>query len=243
MMLLAAAGIGALQAQNNFSLRFGVALPTGNYADATADYYNEVLRYGLVDNTKKGGAGKGFTAGMQYKIGIDNVKGLGVVLSSDIFYNSVNSDVRDYFDEEINEEESSDHEIDYKLPKYIHIPIMVGLNYTYDLNESMALFGEGALGANLRMLTKFECYEATKTHESISDLKYKVATTFAFRLGVGITLNKRYTIGIDYYNHGSSKVAGEWTYEEDGVQEPGGEKMKGGNIAATNIAIRFGIKF
>ena len=91
MMMLAAAGIGALQAQNNFSLRLGVALPTGDYADATADYANDVLRYGLIDNTKKGGAGKGITAGMQYKIGINSVKGLGVVLSADVFFNSVNT--------------------------------------------------------------------------------------------------------------------------------------------------------
>lgn len=243
MMMLAAAGIGALQAQNNFSLRLGVALPTGDYADATADYANDVLRYGLIDNTKKGGAGKGITAGMQYKIGINSVKGLGVVLSADVFFNSVNTDVRDYFEEEIDEEESSTYKLDYTLPKYIHIPAMIGLNYTYDLNESIALFGEGALGANVRMLTKFEIYEATSTQERIDEANYNIATAFAFRLGGGIMLNKHYTIGIDYYNHGTSKVVGEMTSEVNGVSQAGSTKLKGGKIAATNIAIRLGINF
>lgn len=243
VMMFALAGIGAVEAQNNFSLHLGVALPTSDYADATADYSNGVLRYGLMDNTKKGGAGTGFTAGMQYKIGINSVKGLGVIVSADVFFNSVNSDVRDFFDEWIDDNESSNYEVDFTLPYYLHIPVMVGLNYTYDIKDNIALFGEGALGANVRILTGLEYYQATATQEMIQTVSYDVATSFAFRIGCGLCLNKKYTIGINYYNHGTAKVTGEWTSEINGVTQPGHNKLKGGKIAANNVAIRFGINF
>lgn len=243
MAVLAMTCTGALQAQNTFSLRAGVALPTGNYADATADYTNGVLRYGLLDKTKKGGASTGFTVGAQGKFGIKSVKGLGITVSADFFFNSTNADVRDYFDEDIDTRETSTFELSYKLPKYIHIPIMAGIDYTYDLNEHIGFYGEGALGVNVRIISKFEQYSATPTTETLNTATYKTAAAFAYRFGAGIVINKRYNLGIAYYGLGSSKVEGETSSEVNGQNSPSTTKLKGGTIAANNFTVRLGITF
>lgn len=243
VMVLAMASMGALQAQNTFSLRAGLALPMGNYASATADYTNNVLRYGLLDQTKKGGAGMGFCAGMQEKFGFSGVKGFGIIVSADFFYNSTNTDVSDFYEEYVSANETSTKEYSFTLPKYIHVPIMAGVNYTYDINDKIGVFGEGALGVNLRFITGYEAYAATTTTENIGRISYKTATTFAYRFGCGIIFAKRFTLGLSYIDHGSSKVKGEATSETNGVTNPGTTNLKGGKIAATNLAIRFGLNF
>lgn len=243
VLMLALAGIGALQAQNTFSLRFGGALPTSDYADAMADYSNNVLRYGLRDNSKKGGAGKGLTAGLQGNFDIKSVKGLGIIASVDVFFNSTNTDVTDYYEEYVDDNETNNYEIEFSIPKYFHIPVLVGLNYTYDLNENIAFFGEGAIGANARLITDWEKYTATTTQENINTYDYEMATTFAFRIGAGMVINKKYTIDISMYNHGTAKAVAEGTTEINGVTQSGTQRFKGGKITGTNVALRFGINF
>lgn len=243
VLTLALASIGAVQAQNSFSLRFGLAMPTSNYADAMADYSNDVLRYGLQDNSKKGGAGIGFSAGMQVNLGVKSVKGLGVILSGDVFYNSTNSDVVDFFEEFVDDNEGTNYEISFLTPKYIHIPLMAGLSYTFDLKDNVAIFGEGALGANVRIITELEEYQATTTQERIDTWYYNAATSFAYRVGAGVVFNKKYSLGVDFYNHGTAKAEGEKVTEQNGVTQNGTLKFKGGKITGTNVAIRFGIKF
>lgn len=241
--MLAMLSLGALQGQNTFSLRFGGVMPTSNYADVMADYSNNVLRYGLADNSKKGGAGMGLTAGAQARFGVKNIKGLGVILSGDVFFNSTNTDVVDYFEEYIDANESSTYEISITTPKYLHIPILAGLNYTYDLKNNISLYGEGSIGANVRILTAFETYQATATQEQISTLEYNIATNFAFKVGAGVIFNKKYSLGIDYYNHGTAKATGDRTTDINGVTQSGTQKFKGGKITGTNVALRFGINF
>lgn len=246
-MMLAMAGIGALQAQNSFSLHAGVASPMGSYADATANYSsnssNAVLRYGLLDQTKKGGAGLGFNVGAQGKIGISGVKGLGIIIGADFFFNSTNTDVSDYMEDFISDNESSTQEISVKLPKYINVPMMAGVNYTYDINDKIGVYGEGALGVNMRFITGFELYQATTTMENIGRISYKMATTFAYRFGAGVIIAKRFTVGLNYISHGQAKVKGDETSETNGVANTGSTNFRGGNISAANLAICFGINF
>lgn len=248
VMMLAMAGICALQAQTSFSLHAGLASPLGSYADATANYdannaSNDVLRFGLLDQTKKGGAGIGFNVGAQMNFGITSVKGLSIIVGADFFFNSINSDISDYVDEYISDVETSTHEYSITLPKYMHVPILVGANYTYDITDKIGIYGEGALGANMRFITNFELYDATVTTENINRIKYDMATTFAFRFGAGIVLSKRFTIGIGYVNHGSAKVKGTQTSEKNGVSNGSSQKFKGGNISAANLTVNVGIKF
>ncbi|MBQ8704390.1 MAG: hypothetical protein IJ524_08470 [Bacteroidales bacterium] len=234
---------GALQAQNTISLRFGGIMPTSDYADVMADYSNDVLRYGLVDNAKKGGAGMGLTAGVQARFGVKSVSGLGIIVSGDVFFNSTNSDVSDYFEDFVDDNESSTREISVTTPVYFQIPLLVGLNYTYDLKDNIAIYGEGGIGANVRILTDFELYQATATQEQINTLGYDIATTFAFKVGAGVVFGKKYSLGIDFYNHGTAKATGEETREVNGVTQSGTQNFKGGKITGTNVALRFGINF
>jgi len=241
--VLALLGMGAAQAQTHFSFRFGGNFPDGKFADATGDYANNNLNWGLVDNSKKGGAGIGIVAGLQMKYDISSVKGLGVIVSVDGMFNSLNSEVTDYFDDYIDDNETSTREISITLPKYFNLPLMAGLNYTYDVKENLGIFAEAAMGANIRVITDMENTITQANTERITTQAFNSATTFAYRLGAGIVLNDKYTLGIDYYNLGMAKADGVTYTEVNGTESNNTPKFKAGKIKPTNITLRFGINF
>ena len=244
--LVALLGMGASQAQSHFSLRFGGLFPSGKYADASGDYSSgNGLNWGLDDNSKKGGAGIGATVGAQFRYDIASVKGLGVLLSVDGMYNSLNSDVRDYYADMVDDLDNNVTEFSVTLPCYINIPIMAGIGYTLDATPNLGVFAEAALGANIRIITNEvqTSYTPSTNYERIGTYTYETATTFAFRLGAGVLINKKFSIGVDYYGLGMAKAQGTTITEINGQEQSNAPKFKAGKITPTNIALRFGINF
>lgn len=243
--MLTLLSFGAAQAQTHFSLRLGGAFPMGKFADASANYSTGNLNWGLFDNSKKGGAGIGVTLGGNFKYDIASVKGLGVVASLDLMYNTLNSDIEDYFEEQVDATESNTREYSVTTPKYINIPVMVGLGYTYEATPALGLFAEVAIGANIRMITKAEenDYFTTTQYEKITTREYNTAATFAWRIGGGLMLNSKYTIGVDYYSLGMAKAEGTTYTEINGVEGTNPPNFKAGKITPTILTLRLGINF
>ncbi|MBR5832399.1 MAG: outer membrane beta-barrel protein [Bacteroidales bacterium] len=189
-----------------FSLHLGGAFPMSDFGDSRANR-------GLVawlDKTEKAGAGTGFDAGMKFKFNIPSINGLGVILTADFFYNGPNNDVKDWRDDLIDayiyDDGLDDVEID--LPKYINVPIMLGVNYDYVINEKISVWGEAGIGANIRKITMLDQYLAVGDEELIMKQKYDIATTFAFQIGAGVKLMDKVSLGFHYYALGSGKVKG-----------------------------------
>ncbi|MBP3740337.1 MAG: outer membrane beta-barrel protein [Bacteroidales bacterium] len=244
--VLALLGMGAVQAQKttHFSLRLGGNIPTGKFAEASGDYSSgNPLNWGLEDKSKKGGAGLGFMLGGQLKFDIPTVKGLGVIASVDGIYNTLNSDVKGYYDDMEDDLDGTTMEFSVKLPRYINIPIMVGLGYTYSPTHNLGLFAEGAIGLNVRVITNGEQmrYVVATNTETITTSNYNTAATFGVRVGGGIVLNNKFTIGLDYFNLGTAKAEGETVTEINGTEQSNPPKLKAGKITPTMVALRFGI--
>lgn len=239
---LLALSFGSARAQH-FSFRLGGSFPMGTFADAKADYSAGNLQWGLQGTNNKGGAGIGFLAGLQMKFNINSIKGLGVIVSADGIFNSLNGDITEYYDDEIDATETSTLDITVKLPKYINIPIMAGLNYTHGINANMGVFVEAALGANVRIITDYVRIRETTTTEIIRTDAYDVATTFAFRVGAGVEFNSKYTLGVDYFSLGTAKATGVTHSETNGVESSTTPKFKYGKITPSILTLRFGINF
>lgn len=250
MTLILCSGMTSF-AQTHFGLRLGGALPMGDFAEAKVTKSGDVKSWALIQKDGKyGGAAFGFNVGAIVKFDISSVSGLGIVASLDFIYNDLNSDIKD-----AAEVDDNDYvEIEYTLPKYFNIPIMVGVNYTLPLSDAIGVYGEAALGLNLRKITK--CYihreednagNGNIDYESEIELTYDMAKTFGFRLGGGIIFNERFSIGIDYYALGSEKVKGEvgGSYSESGGSPHNLDaKYSGQKALSTNILmIRCGIMF
>lgn len=189
-----------------FSIHVGGAFPMGEFGDSRAARG----LIGWLDKTEKGGASTGFDAGMKFKFNIPSINGLGVILTADFFYNGPNNDVKDWrddiIDEYIYDKELDDAEID--LPNYMNIPIMLGINYDYAVNNKLSVWGEAGAGVNIRNITMFEKRLSAGDEELIIKYKYDIATTFAFQIGAGIKLMDKVSLGLHYYVLGSGKVKG-----------------------------------
>lgn len=61
-------------------------------------------------------------------------------------------------------------EAEITLPKFLNIPIMIGANYEFGINNDITMFGEFGLGLNIAKVTKYEDYN--KYHEIVRDYEY-----------------------------------------------------------------------
>ena len=242
--------VGGAIAQSTFTFKLGGSFPQGKFGDG-----NE-YRWGLVDDAKQGGAGLGFSVGAEWVQNVFGVEGLGVLLSVDAIYNGLNSDLNDFKDEIEKEYEANNHIVDYSFywPKYINIPVAVGLNYSYALNGNLSVFCNAGIGANMRIITPFVSSEEVandfgdygKEVWEIKDLtRFTPTFTFAWRIGAGIKINDKFSIGLDYYTLGDSKVKGETESTEHEILSENPNEVsrdfKAGTINPTVLLLRFGI--
>lgn len=244
-------------AQNSFSIRFGAAIPMDKFAlvdKAEANKYDiEEIHWGLVNKKENGGANTGLTFGMQGKFGISAVEGLGVTVSLDGFYNGINSELKEYFDDYADECEEYDEDFSFISPKYINATPMAGLNYEYKINDNIAFNAGFGLGVNFRIITDFKMtyegdgYDGGEEYSYSFEEKYSYdnATSFAYKLGFGVVLKERFLISLDYFALGGAEIKGRNSveYTEDGYSESEKQKFKYGSINPKLLTLTAGIKF
>jgi opacity protein-like surface antigen len=148
-----------------------------------------------------------------------------------------------------NDWEADFNDFTMKTPKYLNAPLMVGANYTYDINQKLGIYGEAGLGANFRYITKLELegkqsYQGD-TYKYIGENEYDPTFTFAYQLGAGIEVSKSMTIGVNFYNLGSGKVSGKFKEKVsyNGSSDSDSEKFKYKRVTPTMVMLRVGFKF
>ena len=207
---------GAVMAQTTFTLKLGGAFPMGDFADAKVTN-TEPQRWGLFTKHTEGGAGTGFNLGVEWKFAIPSVKGLGVALSFDGFYNGLNEDLNDMFEDMLDEMDDEFDDYSMTTPSYINVPVMVGVNYKYDINNMVGLYAAAGMGLNMRFVTpmrfdyEYHDYDYDGDRYTVTTentIKWDMAASFAFRLTAGVTFAQKYSIEIGYYNLGAGKVKG-----------------------------------
>jgi opacity protein-like surface antigen len=228
-----------LFAQTNIYLNLGGAIPNGDFAEG--EISKSGIDWGLFDDDKDGGAGLGFNVGLKFNIAT-GINGLRAMITLDGIYNGLNSELREYFSDLIDDVEDDYKEFELTTQKYLNIPAMAGVNYTYNFNNKFGLFAEAGLGPNLRIITKYERYEESTSRKTTTTIEYDPKISLAYQVGAGIELSKRITIGIDYYNLGSAKVKYEYTrkVKPDGSTDHNNDTFK--RITPTMVMLRVGFK-
>lgn len=241
-------GMNKSNAQTDFSIHFGFVSPQGTYSDSYAQ--QEIVAWWT--DTERAGAGFGVNFGAKFSYGISSAKGLGVIATADVLFNSANKDVKSWlqdWEKELLEQEGIE-DISITSPKYINIPIMIGLNYEYQLGSSgIKLFGEVEGGLNLGIITDFKGIAKVNDVDDQGEenlyYKYEPNTSFAFQIGAGIMFSEKYSLGIHYYNLGSQKIKGEIIEEEiyDGDIDVDKENFSGATINPSMLTIKLGYHF
>lgn len=227
-----------LFAQTNVYLHLSGAIPTGDFADGDED------NWGLVTNDTEGGAGLGLNVGFKFNIAT-GVNGLRVLISLDGIYNGLNSDLRDKFEDLVDEGESNYNEFSIIKPNYINVPVMGGVNYTYNFNPKFGLFAEAGLGPDLHIVTKMETYTETASRKTTNTLEYDPKISLAYQIGAGVELSKRITVGVSFYNLGAAKVKVKESYKvkyTGGNTDSNSDKYSLKRITPTMVMLRVGFK-
>lgn len=156
----------------------------------------------------RAGSCAGFGFGLGYRITYRFDVGFGEIspyIHADANLNWVKSDIRDDFMTKAN---------DGTAPKYINIPIFVGVNYRYQLDEIFTPFAEFGLGPDFFFITKEKGTVNTPinqldgTTETIGDfnLKYQSSSKIAFQLGLGCYFGEHVSVSFHYSGYGKRAI-------------------------------------
>ncbi len=222
LLLLVFGSFAIINGQTINEFQVGLAVPQGDFAD---DDENDALYDG------SGVAATGLYLGYKAITSL-SVENLYWTFNAGIMYNDFQSDFKDDLEDALDEAD------DYKLPKYLNVPLMFGLQYEKYLSDEMSLFGEAGLGINVlkitNMSTSVDNYEGSTIFQPSVGLGYKI--------GGGIVIQEKYTISLNYLSLGSHKVKYKDKYEFDGERETDSDKFnKALSIASLNITL--GIRF
>ena len=263
MAMVASLGVGAIMAQDTqttntdtkkveYSIYFGASTPLGSFGQApspelypaelfhTKLSWNDDITYGDADFV-------GANIGVKAKYNISGLKGLGIIATADVLFNTA-------ADFDIKEVDESDAYLDeYFYSAYINIPVMVGANYNYAINDKVSIWGEAAIGANLRIITSYISDEKRvdgSYHLYHIETDYDNCFTLGFQAGLGVKLKNKYSIGVHYYNLGNKAVTEKYTETIDFTNASGhhyvniiNEPRTKPPLKTTMLLIRFGYHF
>lgn len=219
-------------AQNGLSVRVGGNFPMGAFAEGGS--LSDIALNNA--SSKLGGAATGLNAGLKYQFGL--LGNLSVFASADLFYNGLKGDLK---------EDLLKLDDDAKLPTYMNIPVMAGVNYELLDIAGAALWVEAGLGVNFRNISSLESESNIFGSEIETGTSYKMATTFAWEAGVGVSVADKVSLGLHYYAFGSSAINGDPYVEDGGAIGNWADQFKdefqSGKLNPSMIVIRLGYHF
>jgi opacity protein-like surface antigen len=121
---------------------------------------------------------------------------------------------------------------DIKFYKHINVPITAGLNYTYQTDDKIGLSANAGLALNFFKITEMELKANGQTVKTEMDL----ANNIGFKIGGGISINKKYSVSIDYLGLGKHDIEGK-------VKATGYSEDIDGELKVDLLTLTFGIKF
>ena len=234
LLAVFAASVLVVNAQSsNWQFSIGASLPGGDFKDTNKNFDLEA---------GDGFAATGLTLGLKYIQPLAAVEGLSWTLGADIYFNPLNSDYKEKIADMIDEAEEYYDEVGYTLPRYFNVPLTVGVNYQYSINEKTAIFAELGLGYNLSKMTNQKSWIEDDGYEESETLKLDISTAFCYRLEAGVLFNQKYSLSLKYNALGSHKYKGEYIWEDD--DDDGSSKYKYDKaLNISTIGLTFGVRF
>ena len=190
------------QKDKQFSVHLGSSIPISDFGSNDIDSGGTAAAVGL-------------NVGLEYIYPLSET-GLGILLRIDFSYNGLQKNIKDQIKDGANEDASTlfqTNDIDIKYYKYINVPITAGLNYTFQVNDKMAVFANVKLALNFFKITNFEVeYDGVKVMS-----KYDLANNLGFKIGGGFLINQKISVSIDYLGLGEHDINSTFTYIDTNV--------------------------
>ena len=198
---------GQAMAQTRGAMFLGASFPMKEFAQ-----FDGVNSFALSSNGNEAGAGIGFNVGFKWYYNV-GVKGLNVLLSLDGMYNGLNDEAKDFYKSRKSALDLLGSNVSTSTPKYINVPLMIGVNYILRLTPQFGIYAEAGLGGNARFITNYtEKYTdnlLNVRHTATVDFATKLG--FAWQVGAGFEVARNLVIGCSFYNLGETAVKAEKT--------------------------------
>lgn len=209
---------GHSMAQTRASMLLGGSYPLKEFALYDGLEHCALFKEGAV----QGAAGIGFNAGLRWYFNV-GVKGLGIMLSVDGFYNGPTEALKNAYR---NKEHCFDSQyignsfVYNSTSGYINVPAMLGLNYVYYIDPKFGVFLEAGVGGNARFITSRESVgeiflqdETSLTEHNIRAKEriiqyYDHMFSLAYQAGIGFEVSKKFVISCSFYDLGSAVAKG-----------------------------------
>lgn len=204
-------------AQNGLSVRAGGNFPVGTFGQGDV---TDIAVSPVDAKSKLGGAATGFNLGLKYQLSV--LGDISAFASADFFYNGLKSEIKD----DLKAMADLVNNDDYTVPAYINLPIMLGVNYTILDIIGTTLWAEAGAGANIRSITG-------------GSIDYAASTTFAWQVGIGVSVSDAVSLGLHYYGFGASELE----LESNNIAEEIYNKANGGKLNPSMVVIRLGYHF
>lgn len=212
---------GSSMAQTRSTMLLGASVPLKDFA--LFDGFDQCALF--AEDAVQGGAGVGFNVGLKWYFNV-GVKGLGIMLSVDGFYNGPNEALKlAYRNKEhcFNSQYIGDSFAYNSTSGYINVPAMLGLNYVYYFNPMFGIFVDAGVGGNIRFITSRETVGEiyvmeTETKERIFQ-NYDNKFSLAYQVGIGFEVSKSFIIGCSFYDLGSTEVKGKRVVNTTNLQD------------------------
>jgi len=220
LLLAMASGMHQGRAQIYIGLHGGITLPQGDYADSRMSDYEWMFAQG---HQHKAGAGRGWSAGLDVSYAMPFHPNLEALFAADYMQSGVSRDVQHYFDISYANRYSQCSRYTMQLPRFRHIPLLLGVRYKYPLTKTIHLYGQALGGINLRLISPWTLYfadagwpyayrEDDMQYNNMKRSTYTNATTAALRVGGGFIVKDLVTVGFDFNLIGAAPLA--WDEEE-----------------------------
>lgn len=229
-------GILNINAQTKSELQIGFAQPLGDFADYD---YNDAIGSG------SGAASSGFYLGYKSLTPLGS-KELHWTISAGIMYNALNSDYQSDYEDYLKAFDLYTSGLESSFSKYVNIPILVGLQYETVISSNTKLFGEIAIGINYLKLTdmsfSWDYYESGHTYNCDLAMTFKPSIQLGYKIGGGILINDKYSIGISYLGLGSHKLKFKIDSSVDSETVEGDELRFDQALSISSLNISLGIR-
>lgn len=234
-----------------FGVHAGVSIPTGLYGNYT------VAPATIYSGGKGAAAGVGATFGCKMLYEIKKVKGLSIVTNLDFVINPTKKKTENFINAIFanTADEYFAFRVD-KMPVFVSVPITAGINYKYNFNKTIGVWGEFAAGTNFRFISPFKYINTAGSHYMYTEDGVRIYSTdeesyrynpniqFAYQTGCGILLWDKLTLGVLFNGTNRSKIKGTLRGKvyDDSVNDTR-EPFYGGITGYSCIMIRAGYIF
>ena len=253
-----------------FSLNGGVAIPLGKFG-TTNNTHTSLFDYcvpfqifadnlGISNQVGIGAAKTGFSGSMKLHIPVyENGNSIiGLPFKFNVLYNGITDSEKQAYKSIIEPSVSETVNELYgiyafqfnttEFSSYWNFSLMTGIDYSYYISKTFALFAEGNIGLNVNHVTPTKMqnrlggtYISQYNVYSMKEFNFNYATktNFTYEIGGGILLFDHLSIGAFYT--GNSPI--QLSFDVDAANISGGESILAQKLQVSTLSIQLGVHF